>query len=230
MKKLLIEFSISIVLILSLSILFGIFWVSFFLFTPQEITELQKVPYILQGNTDYGGSNIFAFFVSCHLFIGLIACFHWTYYFSTFEPKNTLCKLLKSKTCILSYWILFFVINYNVFLPFDIYKDLPYGSKDRIYFFCEYFQVLILIVTFYLLSTIFIFLLSKVKLPITSKYILSPLFIFILINIGWTGITPKAGRILLSGEIPKYSPNSKTHEIILEIQKYCSFYHRNNEN
>ena len=58
-----------------LIVLFLYGWALFFVYSPAEVTELQRIPLILQGGTDWGNSNLFAAYVTGHFIFGVLGCF-----------------------------------------------------------------------------------------------------------------------------------------------------------
>lgn len=215
------RFLCSIVQALLVPFLTFVFLANWPVYTPEEITELQKVPLILQGGTDYGGSNMFAAYVFGHIFFGILACLSLTLLLNKSASPSNIRSFLSSRFVMTGYVAMFLCANLYFIVGGVALLLLGVDDLHLNYFICDYVQVFVLISLTYLLSYFLIVALSSSNLRLGAKCLLSPIFFVIFVMVGSTGITPKAGQILQSYQIPEYRPNSLRHRILLPIHDLC---------
>jgi len=197
-----------------LIVLFLYGWAFFFVYSPAEVTELQRVPLILQGGTDWGNSNLFAAYVTGHFIFGVLGCLVLVQAHLNNKSRELWLNVLGS------FFIAFALINAPaVFNLFELYL---WGRHTRAYFLCEQIQVIVIFSVTYLLSVLWIRALKKWSPSVWLTYALSPFLLAVLAIMGQGGITPKAGQIKNAGEIPNYRPNSSMHAWFLTIHRGCS--------
>ena len=207
----------------------------FFVFSPQEVTELQKVPLILQGGTDLGGSNIYAAYVTGHTFFGLLWCLSFSLMLNTSaSTKNKLLNFVTNRYVILGYFVAFLLVNAPMLNLFTMYTMEAPGSYPEFtdkYFVCDYFQTFLLFAICYLSSFLMIFTLSRTKISFLKQLLLLPSILILFIFLAKDGITPKAGQVVQQYVVPKDTPNSSAHSAFIEIHKLCRIctgFHFNN--
>lgn len=191
---------------------FSLFWPG--PYSPQEITELQTIPLILQGGTDMGGSNLFAIYASGYIFYGVIACFVFTLKFFGKDLKiGRIASLVIDQ-----FFFSFYFATVAILLWTLLEGRLPISP---FHILCQYIQLIVIFSVTSGFSYYFIKWLSQTNIPLFVKIVLSPIFFALMIWICWTGITPKAGQVLISSEVPRDLPNSERHEMLINLHKCC---------
>jgi len=170
-----------------------------------DIGHLQNIPLILQGSSDWGGSNMFAVYVASYVTFGIIASIYLNLRLWLLEYYEI---TIKQSLLIMRYYIIIFIILGTLFL-----RESPSPNDFRNVFF--------MMILIYSSCIIWITFLNKKN--ILKRYILlilSPLPIYIFIYIGWTGITTKAGQILTGGQIPLINPLSFRHLLMIRWHQF----------
>ena len=174
-----------------------------------EIGHLQKIPLILQGSSDWGGSNMFAVSVAAYFIFGFLACIYLNLKLWMLESGKI--SFLKSLS-ILKIHFYFFILHG---LP-TLKTSYPPNDERNIFLFC---------MMVYLITIFFITILNKKQIfSAFVRLIISPLFIYIWLLLGWTGITSKAGQVLNAGVIPEYRPLNCCHALMLKWHYFCDTY------
>jgi len=179
-------------------------------YSPQELTELQKVPFIFQGGTDYGGSNIYATTLLILLFLGGTATLFLTLGLHNY-PSTYLLKSVHYSFSLLKYHFFTFLLVGGFFA-----YEAPFS-----YFDCEIFSVFLIAFIAYTISVVFIVWLHKRRFPLPIKIVLAPLIIILWILLSIDGTTFKAGQILQAGELPHQRFRSIAHALVTVPQCIC---------
>lgn len=191
-------------------------------YTPAQVTELQEVPLILQGSTDWGGSSVYAFYVYQHFALGILACLFGTAYVAFEGSRNTIKRIL------LGFLFAFLMVHLAsivefLYFTFRNFSHIGSGDTKSDYFVCDYIQLILLFSIVFALSYFWIHFLNKTKISIFFKFLFCPIVILVFGLIASSGITPKAGKIMQGYQIPDYSSNSVRHAGLLKIHKLCVF-------
>ncbi len=197
-------------------------WITFVVFSPSEITELQEVPLILQGGTDMGGSNIFAAYVAGYFLFGLLGCLLLT---------NLLrVSGRKSPRCWTNSWSTFtgLVLSYLVIISLPIITAIRLATFPTVdeghhhaFFVCDDVTAAAVSFITYILSSLWIFWLSRKAISDNAKFLLSPLILVLSFYLASDGLTPKSGQVLNAFVIPKRQPVSAKHNIMLNVHDCC---------
>lgn len=192
-------------------------WAELFVFTPTEIVLLEPVPRILQGGTDWGGSNMFAGYVVGHFLFGGIACLLLTLALSVDALAKSLSRVLIGfGIC----WVC--ASGYFIALSMGMAHFEPKYRAALLFHLCDYVQVWVLFAIAYGASIAWIGKLGAGKRSLALKLLLSPIFLVLLSIVGKDGITPKAGREVAGNEIPYYRANGVFHSGLLKVHWLCS--------
>ena len=178
-------------------------------YSGEEIGHLQKIPLILQGGTDWGGSNMFAVIVASYFTFGFMACIYLNLKLWSLDPGEiSFQKSLLS----LKVYFYFFLLEGLVTMK----NSPPPNDEKNIFFFS---------LMLYSLTILFITFLNKKQFFRKSiRLIISPVFIYLWILMGWNGITSKAGQIVNAGVVPEYKPLSYGHSLMLQWHYFCDNY------
>lgn len=176
-------------------------------YTPEEVTELQKVPLILQGGTDWGGSLVYAG-VSAYLFTLLLLV---PLVVASLIPLNLSLResLLEGVPYVLLGAVLFVPIAALFSIPsfdyFDCERSLS-TSPLLVLFFCNYIFVC--------------YLSGKVR---RRSYLvgIAPLFSLLLLWFSLDGRTFKAGQIRQVVELPSPISRGIRHAVMTFPQRIC---------
>ena len=169
-------------------------------YSGHDIGHLQNIPLILQGSTDWGGSNQYATYLSLYISLGIFATFYLYLCLSDKSEYSTF-KLIKYGIFYLCFHIISFLFASLSFLHPD--------ERNMTLLF-----TIIYIITFFIVLRI-------VKKHNNWKYpFFAPILIYIFVFLAWDGSSPKAGQILNCYEDPSWNPRSQRHNIILKWHKF----------
>lgn len=178
-------------------------------YDPDQITWKREIPLIMQGSSDWGGSNIYAAYVFGHFFFGTMGCLLLTRIAARGESAKVSTRVLVG-----------FVVAY-LWLTYSLFDHLASTAPGDFYERCDFFQAGVLFALAYIMSCIWIAVLGKARwLRLGLKYLLSPLILVLLYLVGQWGISPKAGREL-EQTVNDYRPNSRPQAAMLELHRYC---------
>ena len=190
--------------------------------TPQDITENQAIPLILQGNTDYYGSIVYAFYVSTNLLLAyaMSAFIVWpttdtrvSSHVRNYTTHTRHCYRLA--TIVLGVVI---VVNSCV-----LWREWARAKAfyHHTFYFCEFVQVTLVLVATYSVAMAWAVVVARVNTTSSGKFLLCLAPFAVVLAVGSTGITPKSGQVLQAGQIPTYLPHSYVHNVLLSIHKEC---------
>jgi hypothetical protein len=153
-------------------------WWHFFVFAPLEITSVHGVPLILIGDSDWGGSNLYAATVVGNFLFGVLGCVLFAkLQFPSSSPAT--CRifvgLLVAGLCANTSMILF---------------ARERGLKEV----CDYVQLSGLFALTIGFSAWFIWAMGRLKLRPIVVLLCAPIPLLVFGWLGSTGISPKASR------------------------------------
>jgi hypothetical protein len=179
-------------------------------YTPQQITELQQVPLFLQGNTDMGGSNIFAATIAMYVAFGLLAAAYCALQMHMRPRAASYFGELRANLWELRFHILVFIVGGTACSEYD--KIV--GPND----FRNMFLFAVLI---YALSAAVVTAIGRTHLDLWQRLAIAPLVVYSWLWLGWDGNTSKAGQILSAGQDPAFQPRSSRHRVMLAWHEAC---------
>jgi hypothetical protein len=204
--------------------LYGAAWATLVAYSPAEITELQQIPAILQGGTDWGGSNEHAAYMSGSILFGILGALQWGLVVSADSWRAGRAAVFGTPLVSVSLWVWWLGISVSALISAYRPPTLQASSQEiaRTYFFCERVQSVLFVLAMYITCVSWTLLVRRVLFR--TRYAataLAPIPVIFFIWLGWTGITPKTGQLVQAGEIPSCRPQSERHRALLRIHFYC---------
>lgn len=174
-------------------------------YSPEEIGHLQKIPLLLQGSDDMGGSNIYAIYVVAYITFGFLG----TIYLNLKIWQGEKCSfkgLFWNGVRHIKYYLAFFFIT----APFNFDAD---GKGIFFLFAIIYFFTFFLIIIF-----------NHFNVKKLISLLLSPLFIYLFLIVASDGTSQKAGQILSCGQERAEIVRSVRHGLMLKWHSLCHFF------
>jgi hypothetical protein len=181
-------------------------------YTPQEVTEDQAIPLILQGGTDWGGSNFFAAYVTTLIVFGFLGAYVFTGQLHFRRPWQSDLMAV--------FWWSLLIFNLLLISPYFVAAALypkKFCEPDSLYFLSEDLGTTGLFVFFYVLTAAWILWLRR--FPLGLRYLLAPAILVLLLALGADGITAKSGQVVTAGQIPPPNLRSWKHRLMLLPQE-----------
>ena len=185
-----------------------LYWLAY-PFEPDQITWKREIPLIMQGSSDWGGSNIYAAYVFGHFIFGAMGCLLLTRIAARGESAKVWTRVLVG-----------LVVAY-LWLNHELFDYLASTAPGDFFERCDFFQAGVLFALAYVGSCLWIAVLARARaVRLGLKYLLSPLILGVLYLVGQWGISPKAGREL-EQTVSDYRPNSRPHAAMLDLHRHC---------
>ena len=180
-------------------------------YSPQQITELQEVPVFLQGNTDMGGSNIFAATIAMYVVFGLLAAIYCALQMHVRPRATSYLGDLKMNLFELRFHLFFFVVGGTACWEYDKFV----GPND-------FRNMFLFAVVIYACSVAVVTAVGRMRrIALWQRLAIAPVVVYSWLWIGWDGNTSKAGQILAAGQDPALQPRSARHRVMLAWHQAC---------
>jgi hypothetical protein len=179
-------------------------------YSPEQITGLQEMPLFLQGNTDYGGSNIFSATIALYVTFGLLAAIYVTLQMHVHGRAPSYLDELRRNLWELRFHVFFFVVGGTACWTYDSFVA-PNDFRNMFLF----------AIVIYSLSVVFVTTIGRTRRSLWQQLMIAHLVVYAWLWLGWDGNTAKAGQILNVGQTPVFQPRSYRHRIMLAWHQAC---------
>ena len=185
-----------------------------FAFPPTEVSRRPETLLFLQGGTDWGGAELFAFSAIALPLFGLLAAMYLSLCLRTLPAATSFQHRLGLSWRIVSTYCGFFLM-----IALIVWLPPYYGAKCS----CENdLPVLFLTAAVVFIATHFLIVwLAGTRLPGWTKTLLAPLFLALWLALGSDGQTPRAGQMLASDEEPFPATRGFRHGAMLAWRRLC---------
>lgn len=178
-------------------------------YPPRHINAFD-VPLFLQGNTDWGGSNIFAATIALYATFGILAAVYAILDMHIREATASYVPRVRTTLWTLRFHIVLFILGGRAFWDYDSLVT-PNDFRNMFLFALFVYGISVAIVT----------ALGRARLTLASRLALAPVTIFVWLWLGADGNTMKAGQTRQSGEDPAFHPRGVRHRVMLAWHQAC---------